>query len=61
MLLLAPARPAAKPVAVDVYIAGWETNAAGNWAACYWKNGARTALSDGRNHAEATAVALVPR
>jgi hypothetical protein len=50
-------QPAPIPAAVDVYVAGYEVNAAGNRVACYWKNEVRTALSDGRTDAEATAVA----
>jgi hypothetical protein len=38
-----------------------EENAAGKEAACYWKNGVKTALSDGSTSAAANDVVLVPR
>ena len=44
----------------DVYVAGYITNAAGNDAACYWKNGTRTDLySDLSGTASARANAIV--
>jgi hypothetical protein len=57
-----PVQPVAPPVrqesAVDVYAAGYEFNAADKRVACYWKNGVKTALSDGRNGALAEAIAV---
>jgi hypothetical protein len=55
-------RSLAKAIAVsgsDVYVAGYEYNAVGEEVACYWKNGVRTALSDGTRRAEAKAIVLV--
>lgn len=31
----------------DLYVLGYETNAAGNTVACYWKNGVKKELGDG--------------
>ena len=45
-------------VAPDVYVAGWELNAAGVKVAMVWKNGIGTALSDGVHGAYAAAVAV---
>jgi hypothetical protein len=58
----APVQPVAPPVRpiplINVYVAGYETNAAGNAVACYWKNGIKTALSGGRTDASVSSIAV---
>jgi hypothetical protein len=58
-----PVQPVAPPVRpvpdVDVYLAGSEDKAAGNSVAWYWKNGVKTALSDGSTRASAYAIAVL--
>lgn len=43
----------------DIYVAGKETNAAGNRVAKYWKNGIATILSDGTTSCDVTCIAVV--
>ena len=42
----------------DVYVAGGEFVAAELSAACYWKNGVKTALTDSKLKSDATAIAV---
>lgn len=42
----------------DVYVAGYEKNAAGNWIAKYWKNGAPVLLSADVAHGEAIDIVV---
>ena len=42
----------------DVYVAGGEFVAAELSAACYWKNGVKTVLGDGKNGSQAEAIAV---
>jgi hypothetical protein len=45
----------------DMYVAGYEINAAGKTVVCYWKNGVKTVLSGASLFNGARAIALVPR
>ena len=41
-----------------MYAAGGESNTDKIWTACYWKNGTQVALTDGKTHAVANAIAV---
>ena len=42
----------------DIYLAGAEDNASGNFVAKYWKNGDPVSLTDGTKNAYATSIAV---
>jgi hypothetical protein len=50
-------KPAPPVPVIDVYVAGLEENATGDWVACYWKNGVKIALT-GHGTARANAIAV---
>ena len=47
------------PAVTDLYLGGYEENAAGIEVAKVWKNGVATALTDGTHHARVKGLAVV--